>query len=92
MKVLFLTPPRGSWSTFGKHFVPNSVHAQLGAFLRDKKFGDPVDVEVLDCTALDIKWEDLADRVKATSPDMVYLGNPSMPTGVLPLYPISIRP
>ena len=87
MKVLFLTPPRGSWSTFGKHFVPNSVHAQLGAFLRDKRFGDPVNVEVLDCTALDIKWDDLADRVKATSPDMVYLGEPIHANGGVAFVP-----
>ncbi len=88
MNVLFLTPPRGSWASFGKHFVPNALHAQLAAFLREKKFGDSVDVEVLDCTALGINWDDMAERVKEIFPDLVYLGEPIHANGGVAFIPI----
>ena len=87
MKVLFLTPPRGSWSSFGKHHVPNSLHAQLAAFLREEKFGPAVDVEALDCTASEIHWDDLVDRVKKISPDMVYVGEPIHANGGVAFIP-----
>lgn len=87
MKVLFLTPPRGSWSTFGVHFVPNSVHAQLAAFLRDEKFGKPVEVDILDCVASSIGWDDIAERVREKSPDLVYLGEPIHANGGVAFVP-----
>jgi len=87
MKVLFLTPPRGSWATFGKHFVPNAHHAQLAAFLREKKFGYSADVDVLDCTASNVSWDDMVQRVKEISPDMVYLGEPIHANGGVAFVP-----
>jgi radical SAM superfamily enzyme YgiQ (UPF0313 family) len=76
MKVLFLTPPRGSWASFGRHFVPNALHAQLAAFLREERSGGAVNVEVLDCTASSIDWDGITEKVKEISPDMVFLGEP----------------
>ena len=87
MKVLFLTPPRGGWSTFGVHFVPNSVHTQLAAFLRDEKFGKAVEVDALDCVASGIGWDEIVSRVKQKSPDLVYLGEPIHANGGVAFVP-----
>ena len=51
MKLLFYYSPMGNWAPWGdRHLAVNPLHAQLAAFVREKKAAD---VEVLDCRALD---------------------------------------
>lgn len=72
MKILFLTPPMGNWVRWGaKHIACNPLHAQLAAFVREKKVAE---VSVLDCRALDLSVQEMIERVKEESPDAVFLG------------------
>jgi len=73
MKLLFITPPMGSWTPFGdRHIAPNSLHAQLAAFVREKKSAD---VEVLDCRALGLNDQQMLDEVLRRRPDVVFFGS-----------------
>jgi len=78
MKVLFITPPLGAWVTHGIHRAPNQMHAQLAAYIRDKKVGQPL---VLDCRALDLSYDDLKKEVTKIKPDVVILGEILHSTG-----------
>jgi len=72
MKLLFLTPPMGNWVRWGsKHIACNPLHAQLAAFVREKKAAE---VAVLDCRALELSEQEMVERVKEESPDAVFLG------------------
>lgn len=73
MKLLFITPPMGSWATFGpKHRATNSLHAQLAAFIREKKSAE---VEVLDCRALELDENQMMEEVQRRRPDVVFFGS-----------------
>lgn len=72
MKVLFVTPPMGNWSTWGKHSSTNPSHAQLAAFLRER---GGVEVEALDCKVLELDDDAMIERIRQSRPDAVYLGN-----------------
>ena len=72
MKVLFVTPPMGSWATHGDHKAPNQYYAQVAAYLREKKV---CDVEVLDAKALDMTYDEMVAKVKAVSPDLCVFGD-----------------
>jgi hypothetical protein len=38
MRLLFITPPMGNWAPWGdRHLAANPLHAQLSAFIREKK-------------------------------------------------------
>lgn len=42
MKLLFLTPVMGNWVRWGaKHIAANPLHAQLTAYIREKKSPTP---------------------------------------------------
>ena len=72
MKILFLTPPMGNWARWGaKHIACNPLHAQLAAFVREKRVAE---VSVLDCRALDLSVQEMIERVREESPDAVFLG------------------
>ena len=71
MKILFLTPPLKAWDSHGFHRAANQMHAQLAAYIREKKLGT---VEALDCRALDMNWQDMIKAVKESKPDMVFVG------------------
>ncbi len=70
MNVLLVEPPRGQWFMFGDVVGPNTGYAQLMAYLEQEGFA----IEVLDCPALGIGWEDFVDHVKARNPDVVGIG------------------
>jgi len=72
MKVLFVMPKIGAWATHGEHVAPNQLYAQWGAYIREKGYSD---LEVLDCTILNIPLDKLAERVKEKNPDVVLLGD-----------------
>ena len=72
MKLLFVTPPMGNWAPWGdRHLAVNSLHAQVAAFVREKKVAD---VSVLDCRALELDDEQMLDEVKRRQPDAVFFG------------------
>ena len=72
MKLLFLTPPMDNWIRWGpKHMACNPLHAQLGAFVLEKKAAK---VSVLDCRALGLSEEEMVERIRDESPDAVFLG------------------
>jgi radical SAM superfamily enzyme YgiQ (UPF0313 family) len=72
MKLLFLTPPMRNWVRWGqKHIACNPLHAHLAAFVRER---NAADVDVLDCRALELNQEEMLERIRALSPDAVFLG------------------
>lgn len=72
MKLLFLTPPMGNWVRWGsKHIACNPLHAQLAAVVRQEKIAD---LAVLDCRALGLGEAEMIERIRAESPDAVFLG------------------
>ena len=80
MKVLFVTPPMGSWATHGDHKAPNQYYAQIAAYLREKKVAD---VQVIDAKALDMTHEQMLDEVKKANPDLCIFGDLLHSTGGL---------
>ena len=48
MKVLFLTPPLKAWDSHGHHLAANQMHAQLAAYVRERKLAEP---QVIDSRA-----------------------------------------
>ena len=71
MKVLFLTPPLKAWDSHGDHKACNQMHAQLAAYLREKKLAE---VDALDSRALELDWDGMLGLVKKSNPDMVFVG------------------
>lgn len=72
MKLLFLTPPMGNWVRWGsRHIACNPLHAQLAAFVREKKAAQ---VAVLDSRALGLSEKEMIERVREEAPDAVFLG------------------
>lgn len=72
MKLLFVTPPMANWVRWGsKHIAANPLHAQLAAFVREKKVAE---VAVLDCRALDLTEAQMIERIREKAPDAIFLG------------------
>ena len=71
MKVLFLTPPLKAWDSHGYHLAANQMHAQLGAYMREKDLGEP---SAIDCRASELDWDGMLKRVEEIKPDMVFVG------------------
>ena len=72
MKLLFITPPMGNWAPWGdRHLAVNPLHAQVAAFIREKKAAE---VSVLDCRALGLDDDQMIDEVKRQRPDAVFFG------------------
>ena len=72
MKLLFITPPMGNWAPWGeRHLAVNPLHAQVAAFIREKKAAD---VSVLDCRALGLDDDQMLDEVRRRRPDAVFFG------------------
>lgn len=72
MKLMFITPPMGNWVRWGaKHVACNPLHAQLAAYVREKKVAE---VTALDCRALDLNEAQMIEQVGAEAPDVVFLG------------------
>ena len=78
MKVLFVMPPLGAWSTYGVHKAPNQFYAQLAAYVREK---GTAEVEILDARAWEMKVEGMLEEVKKKGPDLVVLGDILHSTG-----------
>lgn len=72
MKILFVTPPMGNWAQMGDHHIAaNPLHAQLAAFIREKKSAE---VAVLDCRALDLDLDEMMQEIARRRPDVTFFG------------------
>jgi len=80
MKVLFITPPMGSWATHGDHKAPNQYYAQIAAYLRQQ---DVADVHVIDAKALDLTSEEMMKHIDNLKPDLCVFGDLLHSTGGL---------
>ncbi len=80
MKVLFVTPPMGSWATHGDHKAPNQYYAQVAAYLRDKAVAD---VQVLDAKALDLSYDQMMAEIAKSQPRLCVFGDLLHSTGGL---------
>ncbi|MBU4333709.1 MAG: B12-binding domain-containing radical SAM protein, partial [Candidatus Omnitrophica bacterium] len=80
MKVLFVTPPMGSWATHGDHKAPNQYYAQIAAYLREKEVAD---VQVIDAKALGMSQEKMLEEIKKADPDICIFGDLLHSTGGL---------
>ncbi|HBG62418.1 MAG: hypothetical protein A2Y03_03735 [Omnitrophica WOR_2 bacterium GWF2_38_59] len=80
MKVLFVTPPMGSWATHGDHKAPNQYYAQIAAYLREKEVAD---VQVIDAKALSMSSDQMLAEIKKSNPDLCVFGDLLHSTGGL---------
>lgn len=80
MRVLFITPPMGSWATHGDHKAPNQYYAQIAAYLREKQVAD---VEVIDAKALGMTTDDMLAKIKKIEPGLCVFGDLLHSTGGL---------
>ncbi|MCZ6625136.1 MAG: radical SAM protein [Deltaproteobacteria bacterium] len=72
MKILFISPPMGNWAPWGdRHLACNPLHAQLAAFIREKKVAQ---VDVLDCRAMGLDDNQMMEEVIRKQPDVAFFG------------------
>jgi anaerobic magnesium-protoporphyrin IX monomethyl ester cyclase len=69
MKVLFVEPPKDIWFIMGEYLPPPYGIIQLAAYL-EKEVKD-VEIEVLDCNAQQVNWNELERRIEYFNPDIV---------------------
>jgi len=69
MRVLLVEPPKDIWFIMGEYLPPPYGIIQLGTYLERELPG--VEVEVLDCNAKQVAWEELSMRIEASNPDIV---------------------
>jgi anaerobic magnesium-protoporphyrin IX monomethyl ester cyclase len=69
VKVLFVEPPKDYWFVMGEYLPPPYGILQLAAFLETNS--KDVEIEVLDCQAMDLDWRGLEKRIESFDPDLV---------------------
>lgn len=69
MKILFVEPPKDIWFVMGEYLPPPYGIIQLAAYL-EREVRD-VEIKVLDCTAEQMDWATLEQRVRSFNPDIV---------------------
>jgi anaerobic magnesium-protoporphyrin IX monomethyl ester cyclase len=67
MKVLLVEPPKKPWEMMGDFIAPPIGLAQLAAVLEANR----VDVEIVDCNASRLSWEDLERSIADRKPTLV---------------------
>ncbi len=72
MKVLFVEPPKDIWFVMGEYLPPPYGIILLAAYL-EREVKD-VEIEVLDCNALQLDWKQLEKRIESFNPDIVAPG------------------
>lgn len=69
MKVLFVEPPKDMWFVMGEYCPPPLGILQLAAFIESRS--PEIDIEVIDCQAEDIGWNQLVRRIEAFEPNVL---------------------
>ena len=72
MRVLFVEPPKAFWFVMGEYLPPPLGILLLAAYLETKN--ENVEIEVLDCQAKQLDWDDLKRHIESTQPDVVAPG------------------
>jgi anaerobic magnesium-protoporphyrin IX monomethyl ester cyclase len=67
MKVLLVEPPKKPWAMMGHFITPPIGLALLAAVLE----ADHVDVDIVDCNASGLSWQDLERLIAERKPDLV---------------------
>jgi anaerobic magnesium-protoporphyrin IX monomethyl ester cyclase len=68
-KVLFVEPPKDYWFVMGEYLPPPYGMLQLAAYLENQIKN--VDIQVLDCQAMELDWAKLEKRMESFNPDIV---------------------
>ncbi|RLG47740.1 MAG: radical SAM protein, partial [Thermoproteota archaeon] len=71
MRVLLVDPPKPRWWLLRDTVMPNLGLAYLAAYLREAG----VEVSILDCDALGLRWKDLEERLSRA--ELVGVGGPT---------------
>jgi len=69
LKVLFVEPPKDFWFVMGEYLPPPLGILGLAAYLENQN--RKTDIEVLDCQAERVGWEELEKRIESFHPDIV---------------------
>ena len=69
MKVLFIEPPREFWFVMGEYLPPPFGIIQLAAYLEREV--EDAEIEVLDCTAQQLGWNEIGRKIESFNPDIV---------------------
>ena len=80
MRILFLQPPMGAWSTWGRHIPNNTNYVQLAANIRE--WYPHVDIKVLDCRAFDLDEKQMIASIREIDPELIYMGDALQTNGV----------
>jgi anaerobic magnesium-protoporphyrin IX monomethyl ester cyclase len=68
-KLLFVEPPRDYWFVMGEYLPPPTTLLILAAFI-ERELPD-IEIEILDCQAERINWENLEKYIESSDPSMV---------------------
>jgi anaerobic magnesium-protoporphyrin IX monomethyl ester cyclase len=69
MKVLFVEPPKDVWFVMGEYLPPPYGIIQLAAYLEREI--DDLEIEVLDCNAEQVHWDEMRKKITGSRPDVV---------------------
>ena len=69
MKILFIEPPKDEWFVMGDYLPPPFGIIQLAAYL--EKETENIEIEVLDCNAEQVDWQQMGKRIEASKPNIV---------------------
>ena len=69
MRILFVEPPKDTWFVMGEYLPPPYGIIQLATWLERET--EDIDIEVLDCNAQLLDWNDLERRIESSRPDIV---------------------
>ncbi|TRO54039.1 cobalamin B12-binding domain-containing protein, partial [Candidatus Bathyarchaeota archaeon] len=69
MKILFVEPPKDYWFVMGEYLAPPYGILQLAAYL--EKQNEQIEINVIDCNAEGLDWQQLERRIESFNPDIV---------------------
>ena len=69
MRILFIEPPKDFYFVMGEYLPPPYGIIQLAAYI-EKEVKD-TEIEILDCNAENVQWNELEKRIESSSPDIV---------------------
>jgi anaerobic magnesium-protoporphyrin IX monomethyl ester cyclase len=69
LRVLFIEPPKDYWFVMGEYLPPPYGILQLAAYL--EKQNKQLEINVIDCNAEGLDWQQLEKRIESYNPDIV---------------------
>lgn len=68
-KILFIEPPKDYWFVMGEYLPPPTTLLILAAYI-EREISD-IEIEVLDCQAEKLNWQDVEKYIESFNPSMV---------------------